>query len=79
LLAQILAGRGVSAVIVAIDPAPFRGVLPLLISALRSSAPMLGNPPNRNRAVQLTFDPWAIAKASYEQQSDNSAGRDRTR
>src|SRR5258706_11937442 len=29
LLAQILAGRGLSAATVAIDPAPFRGVLPL--------------------------------------------------
>ena len=37
LLTQILAGRGLSAASVAIDPAPFRGVLPLPISALRSS------------------------------------------
>src|SRR4029453_10873628 len=36
LLAQILAGRGLSAVTVAIDPGPFRGVLPLPIAALRS-------------------------------------------
>ena len=34
LLAQIIAGRGLSAATVAIDPAPFRGVLPLPISAL---------------------------------------------
>src|SRR6267378_487822 len=46
LLTQILAGRGVSAVSVAIDPAPFRGVLPLPISALRSSSPVLRNPAN---------------------------------
>src|SRR4051794_11459164 len=51
LLAQILAGRGLSAVSVAIDPAPFRGVLPLPISALRSSAAVLRNPANRGRAV----------------------------
>lgn len=44
LLTQILAGRGCSAVSVAIDPAPFRGVLPLPISALRASFPVLGNP-----------------------------------
>src|SRR4249919_646741 len=37
LLTQILAGRGCSAASVAIDPAPFRGVLPLPISALKSS------------------------------------------
>src|ERR1700716_1157721 len=53
LLTQILAGRGVSAVSVAIDPAPFRGVLPLPISALRSSSPVLRNPANRRRAVPL--------------------------
>ena len=41
LLTQIVAGRGSSAASVAIDPAPFRGVLPLPISALRSSAPVL--------------------------------------
>lgn len=56
LLTQILAGRGRSAVSVAIDPAPFRGVLPLPISSLRSAAPVLGNPANRNRAVPLTFE-----------------------
>src|SRR5437588_6961658 len=37
LLAQIIAGRGLAAASVAIDPAPFRGVLPLPISALKSS------------------------------------------
>jgi non-heme chloroperoxidase len=51
LLAQILAGRGLAAVSVAIDPAPFRGVLPLPVSALKSARPVLGNPANRNRAV----------------------------
>ena len=41
LLAQIIAGRGLSAATVAIDPGPFRGVLPLPISTLRVSAPIL--------------------------------------
>src|SRR4051812_5307365 len=44
LLTQILAGRGLARVSVAIDPAPFRGVLPLPISALKSAFPVLGNP-----------------------------------
>ncbi len=56
LLVQILAGRGLSAVTVAIDPAPFRGVLPLPLSALKFAWPVLGNPLNRNRAVPLTFE-----------------------
>jgi len=64
LLAQILAGRGLSAVTVAIDPAPFRGVLPLPLSALRAAWPVLGNPSNRNRAVPLTFEQFRYAFAN---------------
>jgi non-heme chloroperoxidase len=64
LLAQILAGRGLSAVTVAIDPAPFRGVLPLPLSALKSAWPVLGNPANRNRAVPLTFEQFRFGFAN---------------
>jgi non-heme chloroperoxidase len=64
LLAQIVAGRGLAAVSVAIDPAPFRGVLPLPISALKSASPVLGNPANRNRAVPLTYDQFLHAFAN---------------
>jgi pimeloyl-ACP methyl ester carboxylesterase len=56
LLAQIIAGRGLSAVTVAIDPGPFRGVLPLPFSTLKVSVPVISNPLNRGRAVTLTFD-----------------------
>jgi pimeloyl-ACP methyl ester carboxylesterase len=55
LLTQIVAGRGLSAASVAIDPAPFRGVLPLPISALKSASPVLGNPANRKRGIPLTL------------------------
>ena len=64
LLTQMLAGRGLSTASVAIDPAPFRGVLPLPISALRSSAAVLGNPANRNRAVPLTYEQFRYAFAN---------------
>jgi non-heme chloroperoxidase len=64
LLAQILAGRGLAAATVAISPAPFRGVLPLPLSALRSSSPVLANPANRNRAVPLTYDQFRYAFAN---------------
>jgi non-heme chloroperoxidase len=64
LLTQIIAGRGLSEVSVAIDPAPFRGVLPLPISALKSSSPVLGNPANRNRAVPLTYEQFRYAFAN---------------
>jgi len=61
LLTQILAGRGLAAASVAIDPAPFRGVLPLPVSALKSSAPVIGNPANRGRAIPLTYDQFRFA------------------
>jgi pimeloyl-ACP methyl ester carboxylesterase len=64
LLAQILAGRGQSAVTVAISPAPFRGVLPLPFSALKASWPVLGNPANRNRAVPLSYEQFRYAFAN---------------
>jgi non-heme chloroperoxidase len=64
LLAQILAGRGVARASVALDPAPFRGVLPLPISALRSARPVLGNPANYNRAVPLTYEQFRYAFAN---------------
>ena len=64
LIAQILAGRGLSAATVAIDPGPFRGVLPLPISTLRSASPVLRNPLNRGRAVALTFDQFKYGWAN---------------
>jgi pimeloyl-ACP methyl ester carboxylesterase len=64
LLTEILAGRGLSAVSVAISPAPFRGVLPLPISALRSSSPVLKNPANRHRAVPLTYEQFRYGFAN---------------
>jgi pimeloyl-ACP methyl ester carboxylesterase len=60
----MIAGRGLSAVSVAIDPAPFRGVLPLPFSALKSASPVLGNPANRNRAIPLTYDQFRYAFAN---------------
>jgi pimeloyl-ACP methyl ester carboxylesterase len=56
LLAQIIADRGLSAATVAIDPGPFRGVLPLPFSALRAASPVLLNPLNRGRAITLSLD-----------------------
>ena len=64
LLAQILAGRGLASVTVAIDPAPFRGVLPLPLSSLKSAWPVLGNPANRNRAVPLTYEQFRYGFAN---------------
>jgi pimeloyl-ACP methyl ester carboxylesterase len=64
LLTQIIAGRGLSAASVAIDPAQFRGVLPLPISALKSARPVLSNPANYNRAVALTYEQFRFGFAN---------------
>jgi pimeloyl-ACP methyl ester carboxylesterase len=71
LLTQMLAGRGLAAVSVAIDAAPFRGVLPLPISALRAASPVLTNPANRHRAVPLTYEQfrYAFANAVTEEEA----------
>jgi pimeloyl-ACP methyl ester carboxylesterase len=64
LLVQILAGRSLAKATVAIDPAPFRGVLPLPISALKSASPVLKNPANRSRSVALTYGQFRYAFAN---------------
>jgi pimeloyl-ACP methyl ester carboxylesterase len=64
LLVQILAGRGLAVASVAIDPAPFRGVLPLPLSALKSASPVLGNPANHGRAIPLTYEQFRYAFAN---------------
>jgi non-heme chloroperoxidase len=71
LLVQILSGRGLAAATVAIDPAPFQGVLPLPFSALKSAWPVLGNPANRNRAIPLTFEQfrYGFANAVSEEEA----------
>jgi len=73
LLVQILAGRGLSAATVSISPAPFRGVLPLPISALRVASVALRNPLNKHRrAVPLSFEQFRFGFA-------NLAGEDEAR
>src|SRR5882757_3658976 len=64
LLVQIIAGRGLSAATVAIDPAPFRGVLPLPLSALRVASPVLSNPTNYHKAIPLTYEQFRYAFAN---------------
>jgi non-heme chloroperoxidase len=72
LLTQILAGRGLAAASVAISPAPFRGVLPLPLAALRSASPVLGNPANYNRAVPLSYEQfrYGFANAVDEEEAE---------
>jgi pimeloyl-ACP methyl ester carboxylesterase len=71
LITQKLAGLGLGSVSVAIDPGPFRGVLPLPRSALKAAWPVIGNPANRKRAVMLTEAQFrfAFANAVDEQEA----------
>ena len=64
LITQKLAGQGLAAGAVAVDPAPFRGVLPLPLSALKAASPVLRNPRNRNRSVPLTYEQFRFAFAN---------------
>jgi pimeloyl-ACP methyl ester carboxylesterase len=64
LLTQILAGRGLAAASVAIDAAPYRGILPLPISALRVAKVVIGNPANYNRAVPLSYEQFRYGFAN---------------
>jgi non-heme chloroperoxidase len=71
LITQKLAGQGLASVSVAIDPAPFRGVLPLPLSALKAAWPVLSNPANRGRSVMLAYEQFrfAFANAVDEEQA----------
>jgi pimeloyl-ACP methyl ester carboxylesterase len=71
LLVQLIAGESLAEVTVAIDPAPFRGVLALPLSALRAASPVLVNPLNRTRAVSLSYKQFrfAFANALSEQEA----------
>jgi pimeloyl-ACP methyl ester carboxylesterase len=60
----MLAGRGLSAATVAIDPGVFRGVLPLPASVLRGVGPFLVNPRTRGRAITLTFGQFTYGWAN---------------
>ena len=61
LITQKLAGRGLGSVSVPIDPAPFRGVLPLPLSALKAAFPVLRSPANRKKSVMLTYEQFRFA------------------
>jgi non-heme chloroperoxidase len=64
LIAQKIAGSGASVATVSIDNAPFRGILPLPISSLKSSFPVLSNPTNYGKAIALTFDQFKYGWAN---------------
>jgi pimeloyl-ACP methyl ester carboxylesterase len=61
MFAQKLLGQDLAAAAIAIDAAQIKGVLPLPLSALRSTLPVFHNPANRNRTVALTEKQFRFA------------------
>lgn len=61
LITQQLAGRGLATASVPIDSAPFRGVLPLPYSALKSAWTVIGNPLNYRRSIMLSYKQFRYA------------------
>ncbi|MEW2591013.1 alpha/beta fold hydrolase [Micromonospora aurantiaca] len=72
LIAQLLADRRLGAAVVAVHPAPVRGVLKLPPSTLRSGYSILHNPANRHRAVPFTPEDfrYAFGNTISQEQSD---------
>jgi pimeloyl-ACP methyl ester carboxylesterase len=72
LIAQELLANGLAAAVVAIDPAPIKGVKALPLAQLRSAFPVLGNPANKHRTVSLTAKQfhYAFGNTLSEEESD---------
>jgi non-heme chloroperoxidase len=71
MLAQIIAGRGLSAATVSISPAPYRGILPLPFSALKVASVALKNPANRKRGVPLTPEQFRYGFGNVVSESES--------
>jgi pimeloyl-ACP methyl ester carboxylesterase len=56
MIAEKLLGEDLGAAAIGIDAAQIKGVLPLPLSALRSTLPVFKNPANAGRAVSLTAE-----------------------
>jgi pimeloyl-ACP methyl ester carboxylesterase len=77
LVTELLLDRGLGAAGVAISPAPVKGVLRLPPSQLRSAFPVLGNPANRNRTVELTPKQFHYAFTNTMTEDEAKAAYDR--
>ncbi|MET0954316.1 MAG: alpha/beta hydrolase [Cryobacterium sp.] len=72
LIAQKLAGMGLAAATVAVDPGPVKGVLPLPLSTLKVGSAVLLNPANYRSQVLLTREQFrfGFGNAVSETESD---------
>ena len=77
LIVQKLAGLGLAAATVAVDPGPVKGVLPLPLSTLKVGSAVLLNPANYRRQVLLTREQFrfGFGNAVSEAESDDLYAR----
>ena len=77
LIAEKLLGEWYGRAAVAIDPAQIKGVLPLPLSQLRATLPVLSNPANRNKAVSLSKKEFRFAFGNALSENESDALYDR--
>jgi pimeloyl-ACP methyl ester carboxylesterase len=77
LVVELLLDRGLGAAGVAISPAPVKGVLRLPPAQLRAAFPVLSNPANRNRTVELTPKQFHYAFTNTMTAEERKAAYDR--
>jgi pimeloyl-ACP methyl ester carboxylesterase len=77
LMVELLLDRGLGAAGVAISPAPMKGVLRLPPAQLRSAFPVLSNPANRKKTVELTPKQFHYAFTNTMSEEDAKAAYDR--
>jgi pimeloyl-ACP methyl ester carboxylesterase len=77
MIAQKLLGQDLARAAVAIDAAQIKGVLPLPLSALRSTLPVFKNPANRHKAVSLTAEQFRYAFGNAITEEESQALYDR--
>jgi pimeloyl-ACP methyl ester carboxylesterase len=77
LITELLLDRGLGAAGVALSPAPIKGVLRLPPAQLRAAFPVLSNPLNRKRTVELTPKQFHYAFTNTMSDEDAKAAYDR--
>jgi alpha-beta hydrolase superfamily lysophospholipase len=77
LVTELLLDRGFGAAGVAISPAPVKGVLRLPFAQLRSAFPVLSNPANRKRTVELTPSQFHYSFTNTMSDTEAKAAYDR--
>ena len=77
LITEMLLDRGLGVCGVALSPAPFKGILRLPPAQLRAAFPVLGNPANRKRTVELTPKQFHYAFTNTMTDADAKTAYDR--